>query len=267
MSSFLSVAVPFRLIMRHLDLLKSTVIAEIMQKYAGSIFGLVWVVLYPMLLFCIYSVLYLFIFRVKPNDMSTNMYLVYIMSGLVPFLGFSESLSSGTVSLTNKKSLLLNTIYPSEFIPLQAVLSSHISLLVGVFLLILANLLLLNTLNWTVLLIPYIILLQILFTVGIVWILAILNLLLKDIQYILAFITMLLMIISPIAYTPEMVPNSLKFIMYLNPFSYFVWSYQSIFVYGVLSYHLISITFCSLLSFFIGYSFYISTKKVFYEFA
>lgn len=247
-------------------LLKSAVISDMRQKYAGSMAGLAWVIIYPVILFFIYSALYIFIFRVKPSDMTTNMYVVYIMSGLLPFLGFSEALNAGTASLSSKKSLLLNTVYPSEFIPLQAVISSHMTLFIGVVLLIVADILILTTLYWTLIFVPLIIILQLMFAAGIVWILSILNLLIKDIQQSLSFITMLLMIISPIAYTPSMVPQALKLIIYLNPFSYFVWSYQDIFVWGTPGYSLIAATLISFITFTLGFTFYNKTKKVFYEF-
>ena len=258
---------PFILIKQHFSLLKGAVLSDISQRYAGSVAGLFWVIIYPIVLFFIYSTLYLLIFRIKPMDMSTNVYVVYIMSGLLPFLGFSEALSAGTTSLSSKKSLLLNTIYPSEFIPLQAVLSSHMTLFVGVFLLMIADIVLLKSLSWTVLFIPYLIILQLMFTIGLVWVLSILNLIIKDIQQSLSFITMLLMIMSPIAYTPAMVPSSLKLILYLNPFSYYVWSYQDLFVRGILSQNIVIATCISIISFTCGYGFYTKSKKVFYEFA
>jgi lipopolysaccharide transport system permease protein len=258
---------PFLLIVKHFGLLKASCRAELAQKYAGSLIGLLWVVIYPIVLFVIYSILYIFIFRVKPADMSTNMYVVYIMSGLLPFIGFAEAISSGTTSLSNKKSLLLNTVFPSEFIPLQAVISSHMTLFVGVFLLMAADVILLHQLSGWIVLLPILILFQVMFTVGIVWILSILNLVLKDIQQALTFLTMLLMIISPIAYTPSMVPSSLKLVMYLNPFSYFVWSYQDLFVRGVLGLNFFIAALISLIAFNCGYLFYFKTKKVFYEFA
>jgi len=261
------VMAPFKAIHAHFALLEGTVRTEIVQKYAGSIIGLAWAFLYPLILFFIYSTLYLVIFRIRPSDMTTNMYVVYIMSGLLPFLGFAEGLSAGTTSLSSKKSLLLNTVYPSEFIPLQVVLSSHMTLFVGIFLLLVANLFLLHSLNWTVVIIPYLILLQLMFTGGVVWVLSILNLLIKDIQQSLSFITMLLMIMSPIAYTPSMVPKALKLMLYINPFSYYVWSYQDLFVRGVVSYNLLIATCISMLSFTLGYHFYNKSKKVFYEFA
>lgn len=254
-------------IKQHFYLIKRSTITEIKQRYAGSILGLFWVLLYPIFLFTIYSVLYIFVFRIKPENMTSHAYLVYMMSGLFPFLGFSESLNTGTVSLSTKKSLLLNTIYPSEFIPLQVVLSSNIILFVGIILLILSDLLILKTFYWTILIVPYLVLLQLMFSVGIAWVLSIINLVIRDVQQILSFITMTLMFISPIAFTPEMVPSQLKLIMYLNPFSYFVWCYQDIFTKGVINSNLMIATLISIVTFTAGNLFYTKSKKVFYEFA
>ncbi len=256
-----------QLIRQNFFLLKGALLSDISQRYAGSMAGIFWVFIYPVILFFIYATLYLFIFRIKPADMTSQVYMIYIMSGLLPFLGFSEGLTSGTMSLSNKKSLLLNTVYPSEFIPLQAVLASHVTLLVGIAMLVISHLVLLKTIHWSVLMVPYLIVLQVMFTTGIVWVLSILNLMIKDIQQTLSFLTMLLMIMSPIAYTPSMVPASLKFIMYLNPFSYYVWSYQDLFVNGLVSQNLIIATILSVCSFALGYTFYSKFKKVFYEFA
>ena len=71
------------------------------------------------------------------------------------------------------------------------------------------------------------------FAMGIGWMLSLLSLISKDIVHGLSLITMLLFVLSPFAYTPEMVPTTLKFIIYLNPLSYFVLTFQQIICYGV----------------------------------
>jgi lipopolysaccharide transport system permease protein len=248
------------------QLLKQSILAELSHKHAGSIMGVLWIAVYPFFLFSIYVVLYSVIFRVRPSDMTTTTYVAYILSGLIPFLSFSESLTSGTGSILAKKQLLLNTIYPSEFIPLQTVISSHISILPGIILLLVYNGAVLHVAHWTYLLIPILVILQIMFVAGIVWFLSILNLVMRDIQQILGLIIMLLMILSPVAYTPSMVPNTLKIIIWLNPFSYFVFAYQDIFVYGVVSSSLFIAAALSLVFFATGYVFFQKVKTLFYDY-
>ena len=58
--------------------------------------------------------------------------------------------------------------------------------------------------------------------------LSLLNVIFRDIQNLLTPVLMIMLIISPIAYTPEIVPDSLKPLIVLNPFAYFVVAYQQV---------------------------------------
>ena len=70
------------------------------------------------------------------------------------------------------------------------------------------------------------------FAVGVGWILSLVSLVARDIQHSLTLIVMMLFVLSPFAYTPDMVPAALKIIIYFNPLSYFVLCFQSIICYG-----------------------------------
>jgi lipopolysaccharide transport system permease protein len=76
--------------------------------------------------------------------------------------------------------------------------------------------------------------LHLLLLIGLTWILSLINLVLRDIQNMIGLIIMALMILSPIAYTPEMVPPKLKILLVINPLAYYVIAYQSIVVLGKL---------------------------------
>lgn len=63
-------------------------------------------------------------------------------------------------------------------------------------------------------------------TGGIVWLLSLAALVVRDIQHFIQYAVMMLAVITPIAYTPTMVPGSLQVLIYVNPLSYFVISMQ-----------------------------------------
>jgi len=84
------------------------------------------------------------------------------------------------------------------------------------------------------LLVPFVVALLLMFLTGIVWVLSLANLVLKDIQQILTYVTLVLMVASPIAYTPDMLPASLNVLIYFNPLAYFIICMQSIIVLGTL---------------------------------
>jgi lipopolysaccharide transport system permease protein len=198
---------------------------ELRSLYAGSLLGLFWVVVGPIVLLSLYAVIYIFIFRIRPTTLSQGMYVLHIFSGLVPFMAFSASLFAGSTSLSLNKQVLLNTVFPAELVPLRAVLVNSVTIVSGLAVVCLLGAFLGQLSAW-VLLLPLIIVLQVMFVAGLVWILSLANLVLRDIQPILTFVLLALLIATPIAYTPDMIPGGLAPIIWCNPLAYFVMSYQ-----------------------------------------
>jgi len=210
------------------------VIHDVRQKYVGSVLGVFWVVLFPLLQLSIYAGLYTIIFRVRVAGLGEWGYVLLVFSGLVPLLAFNEILNAATSSLSANKNLLLNTVFPAELIPLRAGLTAHVSSLFGLTATLLLGYVQGRT-GWeAAVFVPIFWVLLVMFAISIGWMFSLLALVAKDIQHGLGLISMLLIVLSPFAYTPEMVPTLLKPIIYLNPLSYFVLTFQSLICYGTM---------------------------------
>ena len=122
---------PWTLIRNYRKILISTTRSELSTTHAGSVAGVFWIFLSPLLLMAIYSVIYLMVFRVRPMEMTSGTYVLYIFTGLIPFLGFSAALIGGTSSLSANKELLLNTVFPAELVPFRAVLTGMVPTVAG----------------------------------------------------------------------------------------------------------------------------------------
>src|SRR5947207_6339922 len=92
---------------------------ECRRKYAGSILGLLWYPLYSALLLGSYCFVYLVVFRVKYRDFSTYEFVLFVFAALIPYLGFSEAVTSGLVSVKANLALLRNAVFPIEFVPVK----------------------------------------------------------------------------------------------------------------------------------------------------
>jgi lipopolysaccharide transport system permease protein len=230
--------------------------------------GLFWLGLSPMLLMAFYSFVYLVVFRVRPAAMSEYEYVLYMLAGLIPFLGLSEALAFGAASLSFNKAILLNTVFPSELVPVRAVLVSQATTAVGLALTVFVALFM-GKLSWTMLLVPVVWLLQVMFVTGIVWVLALASLVVRDIQQSLTFVTMVLMVVTPIAYTVDMVPRAVRAVVYVNPLSYFVFGFHDLIVFGrVPSIVTVGIMVAlALLSYGVGFCIFQRAKKVFFDYA
>lgn len=224
---------PVRLFWRHALILYQTSLVEIRGLYAGSQLGLFWLLLGPALLLSLYAFIYAVVFNVRPSDMTQVEYIIYIFCGLIPFLGFSAALVSGVTSLSANKSILSNTVFPAELIAFRAVIVSAVTMCMGLLLVCMADVLR-GEATMTLLLLPVVIVLQTMFLVGLVWILSLLNLVFRDVQQFVNYITIMLLIASPIAYTPSMIPETMKLVIYLNPLSYYVVAFQDLILLNTL---------------------------------
>ncbi len=217
--------------MSHGRLLWRITKTELASRYAGSILGIGWALLAPLAVLALYATTYVLILKIHVEGLTSLQYTLFIFSGLVPFLSLAESLNLGVGSVVANRSLLTNTVFPIDLAPIKAVLQSQVVMAVGMTALIL-SLAVTGNLQPTAILLPVVWVLQMFAVAGVVWIVALLNVVLRDLQMILAVLTMTLMIASPIAYTPDRVPASLRFVLVLNPFAWFVTTYQNILVLG-----------------------------------
>lgn len=205
---------------------------DVKQRYAGSVLGMIWALLYPLLMLSLYSVVYVVIFKVRPQSLGSYEYVVLVFSGLVPLLAFNEALVTATGSLVANRSLLLNTIFPAELIPLRAVLAAQVPSLFALAVTLVAGFSMGMTSWRAVVVVPVLWVLMLMFVGGLAWVLSLLTLVIRDIQQVLGLILMAVTILSPFAYTPDMVPPKFKLLLYFNPMSYFVLSFQQVVVYG-----------------------------------
>lgn len=223
-----------RLLFTHGRLLLRVVRNDLRARYAGSILGIAWSVITPLLILGIYAAVYLFVFKIqRVAGLSSFQYVMFIFSGLVPFLATGEALSIGTVSVIADKALLTNTVFPIDLAPLKPVLTSQVVMLVGMIVLV-GGLGLSGDLHWTAALVPLLWMGQVLALSGLNWVVSLLNVVFRDLQNLISAILMILLVASPIAYTPSMVPQQLQSLVVLNPFAYYVIGYQKLLVLGEL---------------------------------
>ena len=248
--------------------LYESVLIDLKQRYTGSLLGIFWAFLFPFLQLSILAGLYTVIFKVRPSGLGQWEYVLLVFSGLVPLLTFSAAVTACSSSLTANKNLLLNTIFPAELIPMRSALSAHVPGLSGLFITLILGIIL-GKLSWqTIILVPAFWILLMMFAIGVGWILSLFSLVIKDIQHGIGLILMLMTILSPFAFTPEMVPETLKFIIYLNPLSYFVLSFQQIIAYGAWP-DFISVTGSIILGlgfFLLGYYVFLKGKFEFFDY-
>ena len=200
-------------------MLTATSYLELKQRYAGSALGSIWIILYPLFFLSIYLFLYLVIFQVRFPGLSSLGYVVFVFSGLVPYLVMMESLTRGALIIRENIHLIKNVIMPVELVPVRLVTVSFMAQTAS-FGLLLALTIASGDLSWRVVFFPIIMVFVAAFILGFVYYIAAIGVVFRDVGYIVNLLMIALMFISPIAFKADMVPAHLQAIIYINPVSY-----------------------------------------------
>jgi len=215
-----------RMLVRYRGLIWNLVLLELRLRYAGSRLGLLWVLLVPLVVLGSYLFLFGKILQVQAIPGVTGFeYGLLVACGLLPWLGFSEGITRGTASVLAQRNLMKSRVFPMELVPVTSVCVALLGQLCGTVLL-LAVVGIRGELGASLVLLPVLFLLQALFTIGVVWFLSCVNILCRDTSQVVGLLMLLLMFVSPIAYTERMVPSGLDLVVKLNPLSYLIDAYR-----------------------------------------
>lgn len=255
-----------RLLFRSRRILYATTLVEIRSRYVGTAFGLSWAILYPFLFLGLYASVYALILQVRLKLYTPIEYIIIIFSGLIPFIGFSEVLGISVSSVVSNKHLIKNTMFPIELVPVKSVFASSVSMTVGLIGLLLA-LWSRGAFHLTQILIVPLLLLQLVFSIGVGWILSSLNVFFRDTAQAIGIFVLFLMIVSPIGYTRDMIPHQLLALAYANPLFYIIELYRQVLIFGVVSPRFwLAFTVIAVGSFWLGYEMFRRLKPVFAEY-
>lgn len=202
------------------ELLLRSIKVEIRAQHAGTVLGMAWIVLGPLLLLSLYGLIYAFVFDVRVPNFSRSEYILNVFSGLVLFIAFSQAMSASTTALSKEQKLIFSN-FPSEFIPTKSVAVAYLVLVPATVFVVLGDAAFSRP-SWHLLLLPLVAVLQLAFSIGIGCLLSLLGLVMRDISFLIQYIVIAILIVTPIAYTPDMVPDRIKPLLYLNPLYYYV---------------------------------------------
>lgn len=210
---------------------------QLTRSYQTSYLGFLWAFLGPLLMVILLTVVFSEIiglrFREVEGDSSLNFGL-YLYCGLLPFLAYSEALSKGVNSIRASSGLIEKVIFPLQFLPFTSAVVALIDKFFGLGALLVVVLVLEHTLHWTVLLLPLILVPQLLFILGLSYMMAVAGIYLPDVGEMLRAIVRGTFFITPIIWPPSMVPEHLSFLVDYNPLAYLVGAYRDLILTGAL---------------------------------
>ena len=210
-------------------LMKQLITRDFKVKYKRSVLGVVWSLLYPILTMAVMAVVFTNVFKFSTPGVN---YLVYLLSGLVLFNYFSEASNLAMSSVVANFSLINKVYIPKYIFPLSKCLFVGINFLLTLIPLYVIIFLTGTGVNFYHLLLPYVFMCLLLFTIGIGFILATISVFLRDMFYIYGVIITLWTYLTPIMYDASIIPAKFQIFMKLNPMYWFLDFARQIILYN-----------------------------------
>jgi ABC-type polysaccharide/polyol phosphate export permease len=203
------------------------------QRFVGSAVGWIWGVIHPLVLLASWTFVFSICLHQKmPAGEVTDNYPLFLFAGMLPWLLFSETVQRSASSLVEQASLITKTVFPAEMVPVSIFLSSLVSHLIALALAVAAVGIWLNQISAGLVLLPFYMLLAGLFAVGLGWILASLQVYLRDTAQVLTVILTFWFWLTPIFITEQQFPVRLRFLLAGNPLAYLVRAYRELLLSG-----------------------------------
>jgi len=219
---------------RHRELLLTLIKKELKVKYKNSVLGFVWSMLNPLLVLIVFSLVFGYILKPDP---SLRPFAVFLLSGLIPWNLFNNSLGASVTSIIGAAGLIKKVNFPREILPLSAVGANVFHSFLEMIVLLSFLVVLGFPLSSYLVFLPLVILLELVLIVGLALIVSSINVYFRDVQHFLGIILMVWFWLTPIVYPikiffnahiPERYPLLFKIYYYMNPLRPVIASSQSI---------------------------------------
>lgn len=197
------------------------------QRFVGSTAGWMWGLILPL----VQLVSWVFVFEIclhqtVPPGAPTPSYPLFLFCGFLPWLLFQDTVTRSANSMLDNANLITKTVFPAEIVPVSIFLSSLASHLMVVALVITGIGVITGHFSLWMLMLPVYMLLVGLFAVGVGWVVASLQVYLRDTAQVLNVVLVFWFWITPIFITEQQVPERVRFALHLNPLAFVVQAYR-----------------------------------------
>ncbi|MCX5694702.1 MAG: ABC transporter permease [Candidatus Omnitrophica bacterium] len=213
-----NIAKQIGILIQYRHLILDLAIKDIKVRYRSPVLGFFWAILMPLVTVFIFKFIFSTLMQVQVENYP---FFIYLMTAVFPWAYFSTSVATATESIFANRDLIKKTYFPRQIIPVSVVLANLINFLPALLAMILILPFFGMPFTALILLLPPIILLQTILAVGLALIFSSLQVVLRDVKYIVELLLLIWMYLSPVFYPLAMVANfsPVFFKVYLlNPF-------------------------------------------------
>ena len=190
---------------------------DVLVRYKQAILGVAWAVLQPFLTMVVFTVVFNRMLGVKSSEPGLP-YEVFSFSGLLAWQFFAGALSRSGISLVGNANLLTKVYFPRLVIPTSAVMAGLVDFVISFVILLILMAFYGIVPSWHIVFLPLFLVLAIISALAVSLWLSALNVLYRDVQYLVPFLVQLWMFVSPVIYSLKEIPTgTVRVVFLLNP--------------------------------------------------
>jgi len=209
------VGIDFRELWEFRELLAFRAIRDLKVRYKQTVFGVAWAIIQPLLTMIVFTI---FFGRLAGIDKQTTIaYPVIVFCALLPWQLFSYCLVQSSNSLVDNAHILTKVYFPRLVIPLSTMLCGLVDFCFSFVVLLLLMAYYGIYPGPTILLLPVFLVLAMIAALAVGLWLSALNVLYRDVRYVVPFLVQLWLVVTPVAYPINLVPEKWQWLYGLNP--------------------------------------------------
>jgi lipopolysaccharide transport system permease protein len=240
---------------------------EILGRYKGSLFGVLWSFMNPLLMLLIYTFVFSIVFKARwsGGSGSTAEFALILFAGLIIFNLFAECLNRSPGLILANVNYVKKVIFPLEILPIISLGTAIFHAGVSYVVWLITYMFFYGLPHPTVLFIPFVIIPLVFFILGITWIFSSLGVYIRDLTQIIGIFTTILMFLSPIFYPISALPERFQSYAKFNPLASIIEQTRKVLFWGDAPdfFQYLSCLAISILVAILGFIFFQKTRKGF----
>lgn len=252
---------------RNKTLIATMIRRDVAGRYRGSFFGILWSVATPILMLLVYTFVFSVVFKARwtSETESREVFALMLFAGLIYYNLFSECITRAPTIIIGNANYVKKVVFPLEIIPFVVLGSALFQFAINLGVWVAACLILTGGAQFTIILLPILIIPLSMLCLGLMWLLGSLGVFLRDVGQAVGIIVSVMMFLSPIFYPVTALPEAYQAILHANPLTLIIESGRSLMFDGVLPdwqpLALLTV-YCGLISW-LGFAWFQKTRKGF----
>lgn len=216
-------------LLQYRELVRNLVVRDLKLRYKSSVLGFLWCLINPLLMMAVFTL----VFTVLLPNNQIQRFPLFILVGILAWNLHTSAVMGAINSVVGNAHLVQKVYFPREVLPISVVLSNTVNFLLALIVLFAMIVAYRVDLSATVFLLPLVIFIQVLFSLGLAFFLSAFQVYYRDVGIIMETLMWAWFFLTPVFYRIEDVfPAYSRALYILNPMASFIASYRDILYYG-----------------------------------